>query len=114
MTRPLLIFTLMLSPVFASDWPQWRGPLFNGSTTETNLKASFSQQQDILWSAPLPGRSGATPVVWGDAIFVPSPDAQKNLLLFCVDRTTGKVRWQREVGAGDRVNGKNNMPPALP
>lgn len=93
----------------AENWPQWRGPLFNGSTTETNLKANFSRQQDLLWSTPLPGRSGATPVVWGDAIFVPSPDAQKNLLLLCVDRVTGKVRWQREVGAGDRVIGKNNM-----
>lgn len=93
----------------AENWPQWRGPLFNGSTTETNLKANFSRQQDLLWSTPLPGRSGATPVVWGDAIFVPSPDAQKNLLLLCVDRITGVVRWQREVGVGDRVIGKNNM-----
>jgi len=109
MMRPLLIFVFMLSPMFAADWPQWRGPWFNGSTTETNLKASFSQQKDLLWSTPMPGRSGATPVVWGDAIFVPSPDAQRNLLLLCVDRATGKVRWQREVGVGDRVNGKNNM-----
>lgn len=93
----------------AHDWPQWRGPLFNGSTTETNLKASFSRQDDILWSTPMPGRSGATPVVWGEAIFVPSPDARKNLVLLCVDRATGKVRWQREVGVGDRVSGKNNM-----
>jgi outer membrane protein assembly factor BamB len=93
----------------AENWPQWRGPRWNGSTTETNLKARFSKQTDILWSTPMPGRSGATPVVWGDAVFLPSPDAQKNLLLLCVDRATGKVRWQREVGTGDRVNGKNNM-----
>jgi outer membrane protein assembly factor BamB len=93
----------------AENWPQWRGPFQNGSTTETNLPASFSRQRDLLWSTPLPGRSGATPVVWGDAIFVPSPDAQKNLVLLCVDRATGKVRWQREVCGGDRVSGKNNM-----
>jgi outer membrane protein assembly factor BamB len=99
----------MLSSAFADDWPQWRGPQFNGSTAETNLKARFSKQTDLLWSTPMPGRSGATPVVWGDAIFVPSPDAQKNLLLLCVDRPTGKLRWQRQVGAGDRVSGKNNM-----
>ncbi len=109
MMRLLLLFALMLSPAFAGDWPQWRGPLLNGSTTETNLKARFSQQTDLLWSAPMPGRSGATPVVWGDAIFVPSSDAQKNLLLLCVDRATGRIRWQREVGVGDRVSGKNNM-----
>ncbi len=100
---------VMVLSVSASDWPQWRGPLFNGSTTETNLKARFSKQDDLLWSTPLPGRSGATPVVWGKSIFVPSPDAQKNLVLLCLDRVTGKVRWQREVGVGDRVVGKNNM-----
>jgi outer membrane protein assembly factor BamB len=109
MMRFLLLLTVVVSSAFAGDWPQWRGPLLNGSSTETNLKARFSTQTDLLWSTPMPGRSGATPVVWGDAIFVPSPDEQKNLLLLCVDRATGKVRWQREVGAGDRVIGKNNM-----
>jgi outer membrane protein assembly factor BamB len=100
---------LLVAAAQAADWPQWRGPLFNGSTTETNLKARFTQQDDLLWSAPLPGRSGGTPVVWGDSIFLPSPDDEKNLLLICVDRATGKVRWQRQVGVGDRVTGKNNM-----
>lgn len=109
MIRSLLLLSWTCSLVFAGDWPQWRGPLLNGSTTETNLKARFSQQADLLWSTPMPGRSGATPVVCGDAIFVPSPDAQKSLLLLCVDRVTGRVRWQREVGVGDRVIGKNNM-----
>jgi outer membrane protein assembly factor BamB len=93
----------------AADWPQWRGPLFNGSTTETNLKARFSKQGDVLWSAPLPGRSGATPVVWGNFIFLPSPDDQKNLQLLCLDGADGRLRWQQQVATGDRVNGKNNM-----
>ena len=106
-----MVFTALVLSLAAraENWPQWRGPFQNGSTTETNLKAGFSRQSDLLWSTPLPGRSGATPVVWGDAIFVPSPDAQKNLVLLCVDRATGKVRWQRPAGVGDRVSGKNNM-----
>lgn len=108
---PNLIPALLISAaaLHAENWPQWRGPLFNGSTTETNLNTRWSKQKDLLWSTPLPGRSGATPVVWGDAVFVPSPDAQKNLQLLCLNRATGKVRWQRQVGAGDRVIGKNNM-----
>jgi outer membrane protein assembly factor BamB len=93
----------------AENWPQWRGPFLNGSTTETNLPSRLDRQRHGVWITPLPGRSGATPVVWGDSIFVPSPDPDKNLRLFCLDRATGKVRWQREVGTGDRVIGKNNM-----
>ena len=105
----LILFAWLLLPAFAADWPQWRGPLYNGSTPETNLKARFNEQTDLLWSTPMPGRSGATPVVWKDAIFVPSPDTNKNLLLLCVDRHTGNILWQRQIGTGDRVNGKNNM-----
>ncbi len=105
----LLIAAADLRPVRAENWPQWRGPFLNGSTTETNLPRQLHKQNDLVWVTPLPGRSGATPVVWGDSIFLPSPDAQKNLLLFCLERATGKVRWQKQVGFGDRVVGKNNM-----
>lgn len=93
----------------AENWPQWRGPFLNGSTSERFLPSRLNRQEAVVWATPLPGRSGATPVVWGDSIFLPSPDAQKNLLLLCVDRSTGSIRWQRQVGIGDRVAGKNNM-----
>ena len=45
----------------------------------------------------------------GDSVFVTSPDAEKNLLLFCLDATNGKVRWQKcVVPGGDFSKGKNN------
>src|SRR4051794_19004114 len=83
----------------AENWPQWRGPFFNGSTSETNLPARLNLQEHLLWTAPLPGRSGATPVIWGDSIFLPSPDEDKNLNLLCLDRA-GTVRWQKQIGLG--------------
>ena len=104
-----LLALLSSSSLPGANWPQWRGPNFNGATDETNLPRRLSKQEQVLWKTPLPGRSGATPVVWGDSIFLPSPDAQKRLLLFCLDRATGAVRWQKPVGDGDRVIGKNNM-----
>jgi outer membrane protein assembly factor BamB len=57
----------------------------------------------------LPGRSGATPAVWDYSIFVSSPDAQNNLLLICLNRKDGKVRWQKVVANGEREKGRNNM-----
>ena len=101
---------LLLSfPSRAENWPQWRGPYFNGSTTEKGLPAQWSKTENVAWVAPLPGYSSATPVVWEDCVFVPSPDEQKNLLLFCLDRKTGQVRWQKAVSSGDRQKGLNNM-----
>ena len=85
---PLLAFTLAAQ---ADNWPQWRGPAFNGTSAEKNLPGEITEKS-IKWQTPLPGFSGATPAVWGDTIFVTSPDSNKDLLLFCVDRKDGKVR----------------------
>lgn len=93
----------------AANWPQWRGPEFNGSSPEKNLPATFSRTENVLWSAPLTGPSGATPVSWGDHIFVSTPDAQKNLNLICFNRKDGSIRWQKTVGIGDKNKGRNNM-----
>lgn len=57
----------------------------------------------------MPGPSHATPAVWGDNVFVTSPDADKNLWVICVNRKDGKVRWKQQVGTGDKTIGRNNM-----
>jgi outer membrane protein assembly factor BamB len=96
-------------PLHAGNWGHWRGPQFNGSSSETGLPVAWSKTENVVWVAPLPGYSGSTPVIWGDFVFVTSPDQEKNLLLFCLDRKDGKVRWQKTVNVGDREKGRNNM-----
>ncbi|MES2572956.1 MAG: PQQ-binding-like beta-propeller repeat protein, partial [Verrucomicrobiota bacterium] len=95
--------------VYAENWAQWRGPAFNGSSPEKGLPSTWSAEAGLKWSTPLPGISGATPAVWGDSIFVSSPDANKELLLFCIDRKDGKVRWQKQVATGNLQKGSGNM-----
>ena len=99
---------LLGAPGRAENWPQWRGPYFNGSTTETNLPTQWSKTEDVAWVASLPGQSGATPVVWEESVFVSTPDEQKRLLLLCLDRKSGQVRWRKVVSEGDRQVGLNN------
>ena len=97
---PIGLALLISASVRAENWPQWRGPYFNGSTTEKGLPMQWSKTENVAWASPLPGYSGATPAVWEDSVFVSSPDEQKNLLLLCLDRRTGQVRWQKVVGTG--------------
>jgi len=104
----LAVALFATSLAHAENWPQWRGPAFNGTSSETGLPASWTKET-VKWSTPLPGPSGATPAVWGDHVFLTSPDAEKNLLLFCLDRTSGKVRWQKQISTGDINKGKGNM-----
>ena len=107
--------TFVTAQVSAENWAQWRGPSFNGSTTEKNLPEKFSKTENLIWSVPMPGLSGATPIVWEDKIFVSTADAQKNLVLLCLDRKTGKALWQNQVGLGDRSTDQgNNMSSCSP
>ena len=104
-----LTLTLALS-LFADagNWPQWRGPNFNGTAEEKELPTQWSQTEGVKWSVDMPGISGATPVVWGDRVFVMSPDKQKEQLLICISRKDGKVLWKQSVAGGMLDKGKGN------
>ena len=106
-----LTFLLLLAPLVlhADHWPQWRGPAFNGSSAEKNLPEKWSESEGVKWSTPMPGISGATPAIWGDSVFISSPDANKNLLLLCLNRKDGKVRWQKQIATGNVEKGRGNM-----
>src|SRR5262245_60683241 len=101
---PALIIVICMSlpaAVHSEHWAQWRGPNFNGSTAEKNLPATFSRTENVVWSAPMPGPSGATPVVWGDYVFVSSTDdVAKTCVALAFDRKTGKELWRMKVADG--------------
>ena len=80
----------------------------NGSNGETNLPGQWSKTESVRWTRPLPGYSGATPIVWENSVFVSSPDQEKNLLLLCLERSNGQVRWERKIAAGNFEKGRNN------
>ena len=109
-TLQTLAALLALSSItgHAENWPQWRGPAFNGTSPDTGQPTTWTKET-VKWTAPMPGPSGATPVVWDDNVFVSSPDAEKNLNLICLDRKDGKVRWQKQISSGDITKGKGNM-----
>src|SRR5438046_10255178 len=44
----------------AEHWSQWRGPFFNGSTTEKGLSTRFSKTENVKSVADLPGPAAAT------------------------------------------------------
>jgi outer membrane protein assembly factor BamB len=94
------------APARAENWPQWRGPFFNGSTTEKGLPATCDAGARV-WAADLPGHSAATPIVWGDRIFASATDpATKGVLAMCLAVADGKVLWQKRVG--DDLKAPNN------
>jgi len=104
----LLLFAgAQLAPA-APQWPHWRGPTRNGLSDETNLPLRWSTQENISWKVPLSGRSGSTPIIWGERIFVVVTEGQ-GIELWCLDRRTGAAMWKKSLGGGNRRTQKANM-----
>jgi outer membrane protein assembly factor BamB len=110
--RASVLFSLAALALAASaragDWPQWRGPERNGTSPETGLPVRWSPEENVAWKVPLPGVSGATPIVWGDRIFLNVGEGEE-LSLWCLDRRDGKALWRRPLGSGNLVTRKQNM-----
>ncbi len=74
----LLAICVVLSTARAANWPGWRGPNGDGTTTTAkNLPETWSPSQNIKWKHEMPAWSGSSPVVWGDRIFVNSPSKEE-------------------------------------
>jgi len=105
----VLILGTAAGALSETNWPHWRGPNKNGVVTaETNLPLRWGTQENIQWKIALPGRSGSTPIVWGDHIFL-SVTQSDRIDFWAVDRKTGAVKWKQPLGGGNRPQRKANM-----
>ncbi|HEY0098259.1 MAG TPA: PQQ-binding-like beta-propeller repeat protein [Pyrinomonadaceae bacterium] len=100
--------TVLSSSALAGNWPQWRGPQLNGTSDERNLPLKWGAAENLSWKLPLPGLSGATPIVWGERIFLNVAEGDE-LFLWCVDRNKGALMWKKLLGGGNHKERKHNM-----
>lgn len=83
---------------FAEDWPGWRGPRSDGTVIDTGYPTTWSPTENIKWKTPIPGVGHSSPVVSKGKVFVTSCIIpEKKRMLYCVDRTSGKILWERVV-----------------
>lgn len=108
MVRFVFLLILVLGFGWAENWPQWRGPSLNGTSAEKGLPTKWSTEEGVTWKLSLPGRSGATPIVWNDHVFLNVADGD-DLQLWDVDRATGKLRWKQKLAGGNYKINKQNM-----
>jgi outer membrane protein assembly factor BamB len=95
-------------------WPQWRGPYATGVSVHANPPIEWSETKNVRWKVEIPGRGSASPVVWGDRLFlltaIPSnvsgaathtprggvqPRAPHRFVVYAIDRRTGNIVWDR-------------------
>jgi outer membrane protein assembly factor BamB len=118
----LLLFTLSASaqtkPI-QNNWPSFRGAYATGVAEGQHLPESWDGEKglNIKWKAAIPGLAHSSPIVWGNQLFVTTAISSRGAAkfkpglygdgdasddrsshqwkLYCLDKTTGKVLWDR-------------------
>ena len=113
---PIAMVCLAGLTVGAANWPQYRGPGARGVDDSQALPTHWNVEtgENIRWQTPLPGLSHASPIVWGDRVYVATavkagkadlkvglygditPLEEKEVhqwRLLALDKATGKVIW---------------------
>jgi len=86
---------------YERNWPQWRGPAANGLALRGNPPLMWGEDKNVKWKVAIPGLGHATPIIWGDKIFlltaVPVEEGSKQLAftVLCLERQTGKTLWRK-------------------
>lgn len=105
----LLCGLASIPTLLAADWPNWRGPAYNGSSPESGLPETFSKTENFKWSLELAGAAASTPIVSGNHVFLTSTDENtKTLWAYAVERGSGKILWKHEVGSGIARDNRSN------
>lgn len=52
------------------NWHQWRGPESTGVAPLGDPPTEWSETKNIKWKVEIPGQGSASPIVWGDRIFL--------------------------------------------
>ena len=104
----LIVVTTLASSAFTEDWPHWRGPTRDGISGESGLPSEWSTTKNVSWRIPMPDRTGATPIIWGETVFL-NVAGGGELHLWALDRKDGSVKWKKFLSGGDHRERKQNM-----
>jgi outer membrane protein assembly factor BamB len=115
-SSPILIALILITNGWAADWPQFRGPQASGlsSNGPAPIRWDVSKDENVRWRMPIPGLAHASPILWGDRVYVATavPPGKADLKvglygdirsandvgpqqwrLLALDEATGKVAW---------------------
>ena len=102
----------------AQNWPQFRGPSASGVAEGAAKPVKFdaSKSENVAWKTAIPGLSHASPIVWGNKIFVVTAvssekdetrfgaygdvapvknDPKHTWKVYAVDKQKGTILWER-------------------
>src|SRR5688572_16014926 len=106
------------------DWPQFRGIRAGGVDDKhpSPLTWNVEKKQGVAWKTPIPGLGLASPVVWGNSVYLAtaisgktdsklrigyygdiasvSDETSHEWRVYCLDKKTGAIKWQQTAITG--------------
>ena len=104
------------------QWARFRGPDAGAAADDPRLPETWSETENVVWTADIPGLGWSSPVVWDDHVFLTTAvsagaerapvrglydpgansgatrsSASHRWLVYDLDFATGEVRWVREL-----------------
>jgi len=95
--HPLPAEVTAAETAFTQTWPRFRGPGGAGVAPDGDYPLIWdaASGRNILWTCPIPGAGNASPVVWGEYVYLTAADIERRTLsVICVERRTGTIAWQ--------------------
>lgn len=99
-----------------TEWSRFRGPNGSGHASGTAFPTEFNQTKNMLWRLPLP-KGHSSPIIWKDRIYLTAFRGDA-LFTMAIDRTSGKLIWERQApetktNVVDKRNNPASPSPAL-
>jgi len=83
---------VIVSPGWAADWNQFRGPSAEGRAESPGLPRTWSETENVRWKTPIPGKAWASPVAAAGRIWLANATEDgTRLSAVCVDAETGRI-----------------------
>jgi len=119
--REVAVSRLVTPPM---NWPSFRGPGASGVADGQSPPIAWDAEKsvNVRWSTPIPGLGHASPIIWGDRIFLttavssqPNPEfrpgglrsdnvstdrSEQEWRLIALDKGNGRIVWQRTAHRG--------------
>ena len=104
----LALAAISLHAAAPTDWPRFLGPTGAAIVAESKVPLTWSDSENVLWKAAMPGPGSSSPIVSGDKVFITcwtgygdkeGADDMKKLTrhLLCLSKADGKVLWDAAV-----------------
>ena len=112
------LFSICSGAAGDSNWPQFRGEKAGGIVSDTNALTSWDvpSGRGVRWKTAIPGLAHASPIVWGDRVYVATAvrpgraelkvglygdiqsaadQVEHQWRLLAIEKSTGRIVWDK-------------------